>query len=98
LLGTTGTISKVMPRIAVVGEHPLLQQPQIVAFHQLEAAVEVRLDPAPDIFQSFRKFDAGIAHAPVDRDRILVLEALDHHEQHRSPPDVARCQPLRRNT
>jgi hypothetical protein len=39
-------------------QDPLLQQPRVVAFHQLEAAVEVRLDPAPDISESLRKFDA----------------------------------------
>ena len=39
-------------------QHPFLQQPRIVAFHQLEAAVEIRLDPAPDIFQPLGKFYA----------------------------------------
>ena len=87
--------------IPVVQEHPLLQQSEIVAFQQLEAPVEIGFDPAPDIGQAFRKFDAGIANAAVDRDRVPVLEAFDHHEQHWQSPSTAasrRVQPLRRNT
>src|SRR5260370_33326781 len=66
-------------------QDPILQQPRVVAFHQLKAAVEIGFDPTPDITQSFGKFDALVAHALVDRDRVTVLEALDHHEQHRQP-------------
>jgi hypothetical protein len=43
-------------------QDPLLQQPGIVAFHQLKTAVELGLDPAANIFQAFGKFDSGIAH------------------------------------
>src|SRR5260370_32487164 len=67
---------------ALTVQDPLLKQPQIVAFHQLKAAVEVGLDPAPDISQPFGEFDPGIAHPLVDRDRVPVLETLDHHEEH----------------
>src|SRR5690349_3615273 len=72
--------------LAIVGEDPFLQQPQIVAFHELEATVEIRLDPAADVFEAVRKLDAGLAHAPVDRDRIAILETLDHHEKHAGSP------------
>src|SRR4030081_1328628 len=57
-------------------QDPFLQQPRVVAFHQLKAAVEIGLDPATDIGQSFRKFYPGIAHALVDRDRVAVFETL----------------------
>src|SRR3981189_987277 len=67
-------------------QDPFLQQPRVVAFHQLKAAVEIGLDPATDIGQSFRKFYPGIADALVDRDRVAVFETLDHHEEHRQPP------------
>src|SRR3977135_4219343 len=73
-------------------QDPFLKQPGIVAFHQLKAAVKVGLDPAPDIAQPFGKFDSGIAHALVDRDRGTILATLDHHEEHGKP------QPLRRKT
>ena len=48
LLGTTGTISKVMPSRCQFNTHSWNSR-AIVAFHQLEAAVEVRLDPTPDV-------------------------------------------------
>jgi hypothetical protein len=53
-------------------------------------------DPAPDIGQAVGKLDAGIAHPPVDWDRVLILEALDHHEQHQQP--LLDVQPLRKKT
>src|ERR1700694_4704546 len=62
---------------ALTVQDPLLKQPQIVAFHQLKAAVEVGLDPAPDIAQPFRKFYPGLAHALVDRNRVPVFETLE---------------------
>src|SRR4030081_3021191 len=63
-------------------QDPFLQQPRVVAFHQLEATVEIGFDPAPQIFRPLGELDPGIAHALVDRDRIAVLETLDHHEEH----------------
>src|SRR6266700_594501 len=44
---------KTHAEVAIVLEYPLLKQPEIVAFHQLKAAVEIGLDPAADIGQAF---------------------------------------------
>src|SRR5579871_1695915 len=62
---------------------PLLDQAQVVALHKLKAAVEIRLDPAADIFQPVRRHTAALAEALIDGDGVLVLEALDDHEKHR---------------
>ena len=32
-------------------QDPLLQEPGVVAFHELKAAVKIGLDPAPDVFE-----------------------------------------------
>ena len=67
-------------------ENPGLDEPQIVAAHELEAAGKVGLDPAVDIFEALRQRPAGVAQAPVDRDHVVVAETFDHHEQHRRRP------------
>src|SRR5262245_7719156 len=36
-------------------EHPLLQQPQVLALHQLEAATEIGFHPAVDVLQTVRE-------------------------------------------
>jgi len=54
-------------------EDPLLEQAQIVAFHELEAAIEIRLDPAADIFEAFGKDDARVAVAPIDGHGVAVF-------------------------
>src|SRR4051812_35216572 len=64
------------------GQDPFLQQARIVALHELEATVEVRLDPAPDIDEPFGRHAASVAKARVDGLRIPILEMLDHHEEH----------------
>jgi hypothetical protein len=81
LLGTTGNDLETHARAAAL-EDPLLKQAQIVAFHELEAAIEVRLDPAAEIFQAFGKDDARVADTPVDGHGVAILEPLDDHEQH----------------
>ncbi len=68
-------------------EHPLLQQARVIALHQLEAALEARLDPAVDVAQALGHAPAGVAQVPVDRPGIAILEPLDDHEQHGSPLD-----------
>jgi len=71
----------------VPAQHPLLQQPQVVALHELEAAREVRLDPAVDVTQPFRQRTPAVAHLAVDRQHVVVTEAFDHHEEHGLPPE-----------
>src|SRR5262245_25283534 len=44
-------------------EHPLLQEPRIVALHELEAPAEVRLDPAIDVGQALGQAAALVAQA-----------------------------------
>src|SRR4051812_44148634 len=63
-------------------EHPLLKQAQIIALHQLKAAIEVRLDPAADIAQPIRQGSPTLLNSAIDRDRIAILESFDHHKQH----------------
>src|SRR5882724_2367873 len=62
---------------------PLLKQACVVAFHDLEAAIEIHLDPARDVFETVGRHPALIAEAPVDRFGVAVAEPLDHHELHR---------------
>ncbi len=61
---------------------PLLQEPDVVGLHQLEAAVEARLDPRSDVLDAVRCASALVAEPPVRRQRVPVAEGLDHHEQH----------------
>jgi hypothetical protein len=46
----------------------------------------------PTYFSPFGEFYALVADAFVDRDRVAVFKALDHHEQHgpTSSMDVAQ--------
>jgi hypothetical protein len=62
---------------------PFLEQSKIIAFHQLKAAAEVRLNPAINILQSARNHSAFITDALVDRQHVIVFEPFDDHEQHR---------------
>src|SRR5262249_1443968 len=65
-------------------QQPILQEARVVAFHQLEAAVKVRLDPAPDIFQAVRRHATLFAEAAIDRLRVAVAEPFDDHEEHQA--------------
>src|SRR4029078_5456230 len=67
-------------------QHPLLEKPQVVAFHHLEATVEVGLNPAPNIGEAVRHLAALLAQAAVDRLGVAILEALDDHKVHAGPP------------
>src|SRR5204863_8957675 len=64
-------------------QDPLLEQARVVALHQLEAAVEARLDPAADVREPVRRAASVLPEPPVHRLGVTVLEALDHHEEHR---------------
>src|SRR5688572_20961936 len=46
-------------------EYPLLQQSQIVAFHELKAPAEVGFDPAVDVLESSRDRTSALANALV---------------------------------
>src|SRR5208282_82362 len=63
-------------------ENPGLNELEIVATHQLEAAGKVGLDPAVEILEPLRQQPAPLAQALVDGDHVVVAETLDHHEQH----------------
>ena len=63
-------------------DDPVLQQAGVVALHQLEAAVEIGLDPAADIGEPVGRHAALVAEAGVDGLGVAALEALDDHEQH----------------
>ena len=67
-------------------KNPALDEPQIVAAHQLEAAGKVGLDPAVDIVEPLRQRSARLTEALIDRDHIVVAEVLDDHEQHNALP------------
>src|SRR5690349_13437055 len=45
---------------AAAVQYPFLQQPRVVALHQLKAAVEVRLDPAAVIDEAVGERDAAV--------------------------------------
>jgi hypothetical protein len=63
-------------------QNPLLNEAEIVAFHELEATAKIRFHPAIVVLQAVRQPTACIAKPPIDRDHVVVLKTLDHHEQH----------------
>src|SRR5947208_1925468 len=63
-----------------------MEQRGVVAFHELEAAVEVALDPTVDVPQTVGHRPARLAEPLVNRCGVAFLEPLDDHEQHSRPP------------
>jgi hypothetical protein len=68
-------------------DHPLLKLACVITFHELEATIEVRLNPALDVFQTVRHHSPMLSEATINSESILVLELLNHHEEH----DVSLC-------
>src|SRR5207253_2458872 len=81
LLGAHDRHDLEFDQIGPVGD-PFLQQARVVAFHDLEAAVEVRLDPAADIFEPIRRHAPLVAETAIDRLGVAIAKPLDHHELH----------------
>ena len=63
-------------------DDPLLKHPRVITFHELEATIEVYLDPAGDVLQAVRHHPPMVSEAAVHGLSISVLEFLDHHEEH----------------
>src|SRR6516164_7311755 len=92
---------------AAPGEDPLLQQPQIIARHHLEAPTEVGANPAVNVREALGKHPPALPHALVDRHHVVVPEPFDDHEQHAAslrakhartfPPAPERARALVRN-
>src|SRR5881628_3666867 len=87
-------IDQITPR-----RHPLVEQPAIVAFHDLVALRHVCRDPARDVLQAVGRQPSALAETPVHRRGIF--EGLDDHVEHRSPYLMAytvypTCEPARR--
>src|SRR5262245_666914 len=66
-------------------QDPFLEQPHVVAAHELEATAEVGLDPAIDVLQTIRQRTPAVPQALIDRNHIIVAKSLDDHEQHDDP-------------
>src|SRR5579871_2287597 len=62
-------------------QNPGLDQPEIVAAHELETAREIGLDPAVEMLEALRQRPTALIETTVDRDHVVVAEPLDHHEQ-----------------
>ena len=60
-------------------KHPLLEQSEVFAFHELKASGEVGLDPAIDVLQALRKTAALSAHALIYGKHVVALEPFDDH-------------------
>jgi hypothetical protein len=67
-------------------QHPLLEQLQVFAFHELEAPAEVGLDPAVDVLQTLRKTTALLVDALIDGKHVVAFEPFDDHEEHYDLP------------
>src|SRR5262249_2084575 len=91
--------------VAPAGD-PLVEEPTIVALHDLIATAHVRRHPARDVLQPVGRLPSLVPEPPVDRHRISVLEALDDHVEHGvllflsvwvcGPPRSQRTRPARR--
>jgi len=60
-------------------QHPVLDQCDVVAFHDLKAAAKFRRNPAAVIGQSFGQDAASVFDLLVGRDHIVVREGFDDH-------------------
>ena len=67
---------------------PFFQCGSIIAFHELEAAVEIRLDSAPDVPQALGRHSCHRGSA--GRPGIAVFKVFDHHEEHTDSSDRER--------
>jgi hypothetical protein len=65
---------------ATPSQHPLLQQPQVVALHELKTSSKIRLHPTVDVSQAIGKPPTIVAKSSVDWNHVVVLESLDDHE------------------
>src|SRR5262245_240772 len=63
-------------------QDPALEHDRVVALHELEAAVEVGLDPAIDVTQTVRHHSPLLAEAGVNGGGVTISEPFDDHEQH----------------
>jgi len=69
--------------VVPVGD-PFVEIGDIGRFHQLKASLELLVDPARNVFQSFRSETAALTKAPIDWNRIAVLKMFDNHIQQSS--------------
>src|SRR6516165_10728825 len=60
-------------------ENPFLEEPRVVATHELKATGEVGLDPAVDVFEPLRQRSAFLAQALVGWNHVAIAKSLDHH-------------------
>ena len=82
LLELKGVEARYGPVKALHGVDITVEEGEIVAFHELEAAAEVGLDPTVDVVQSWGKHASTITCSLVHRPRVSIAEALHHQEQH----------------
>src|SRR5215470_10103168 len=61
---------------------PLLNQAEVVAFHELKTSSKIRFDPAVDVFEPVRQHPATFPEPLVCRQHVLVIETLDDHKKH----------------
>jgi len=61
-------------------QHPILEQPKVIALHELETTTEVGLDPTINVLETVWNRTAAIANALVDGDHVVVAKSLDDHE------------------
>ena len=62
-----------------------LEEPRIVAAHELEATAEIWLDPAFNILQTLREGSPAVPEPLIGGNHVIVPKSLDDHEQHVSP-------------
>jgi hypothetical protein len=62
--------------------HPLIEQPAIVAFHYLEASLQIPGDPAAPILDPVRHESSLISETPIHGNGIPVPKVLNDHVQH----------------
>ena len=57
---------------------PLLDKAGVITLHQLEATIEIGLDPAADIGRTIGQPATIVAKMSVGRDGVLAIEPLDN--------------------
>jgi hypothetical protein len=67
-------------KIGNIAPTPSIEQSAILGFHNLEATLELFVDPAQNVLQTFWSQAPMITKSSIDRERIGIPKLFNDHE------------------